>query len=173
MALPDWAFWLALAAMLVGLAGTVAPGIPGVGLIWIVGLIYAIAERFAAMDPLSFAVFTLLAVFGLAADYVMGQAIGRVAGASWQALAAGMVGGTIGFLVGLFIGGIGALPAGVLGTLAGILLVEYRRRRDVWGATKAGGGWLLGCVIGRGIQLLLGFAMIMLFAWQTGWRGVA
>ncbi len=168
MALPDWTFWLALAAMLIGLIGIVAPGLPGVGLIWIVGLVYAITERFATMDPASFAAFTVLAVLGLVADYLMGQAVGRVAGASWQALAAGMVGGTIGFVLGLFIGGVGALPAGLAGTLAGILLVEYRRRRDLWAATKVGGGWLVGCVVGRGLQIAIAVLMIALFAWQAG-----
>ena len=56
--------------------------------------------------------------------------------------------------------------------LLGILVVEYRRRKDLWGATKVSGGWLLGCLIGRGLQLALGLVMIALFAWQAGWRGV-
>jgi len=172
MILPDWTFLLALLVMLIGLAGTVLPGVPGLGLIWIAGLIYAIAERFATMDPLSFTAFTLIAVLGMTADYLLGQAVGRAAGASWQALAAGMAGGAIGFVLGLFVGGIGAMPAGLIGTLLGILVVEYRRRKDLFGATKASGGWLLGCLIGRGIQVALGLVMIALFAWQAGWRGV-
>ena len=56
MVLPKWAFWLALAAMLVGMVGVVLPIVPGVGFIWLVVLSYAIAERFAAIDPLTFAV---------------------------------------------------------------------------------------------------------------------
>jgi hypothetical protein len=172
MILPDWAFLLALLVMLIGLAGTVLPGLPGLGLIWLVALIYASAERFASVDPITFAGLTLLAALGMGADYLLGQAVGRAAGASWQALAAGMVGGAIGFVLGLFVGGIGAMPAGLIGTLLGILAVEYRRRKDLWGATKVSGGWLLGCLIGRGLQLALGLVMIALFAWQAGWRGV-
>lgn len=172
MVLPDWAFWLALLVMLIGLAGTVLPALPGLALIWIVALVYAVAERFSAVGPWTFAGLTFLAAVGLVADYLLGQAIGRVAGASWQALAAGMLGGAIGFGIGLFVSGIGAMPAGVLGTLIGILAVEYMQRRDLWQATKAGGGWLVGCVLGRGLQFVIAAAMIVLFAWQAGGRGL-
>ncbi len=172
MILPDWTFWLALVVMVIGLAGTVLPGLPGLGLIWLAALIYALAERFATIGPLTMTALTVLAALGMAADYFLGQAMGKAAGASWQALLAGMAGGAAGFVAGMFIGGIGALPAGLLGTLAGILLVEYRRRKDLWGATKVGAGWLAGCVIGRGLQLGIALAMILLFAWQAGWRGV-
>jgi uncharacterized protein YqgC (DUF456 family) len=172
MILPDWTFVLALLVMLIGLAGTVVPILPGLGLIWLAVLIYAIAERFASIDPITFVVLTLLAALGIGADYLLGQAVGRAAGASWQALAAGMVGGAIGFVLGLFVGGIGAVPAGLIGTLIGILVVEYQRRQDLWGATKVSGGWLLGCLIGRSLQVMLGLLMIALFAWQAGWRGV-
>jgi uncharacterized protein YqgC (DUF456 family) len=172
MILPDWTFFLALFVMLVGLAGTVLPGVPGLGLIWLVALIYAIAERFASVDPITFAALTLLAALGMGADYLLGLAVGRMAGASWQALAAGMAGGAVGFVLGLFVGGVGAVPAGLIGTLVGIIAVEYRRRQDLWGATKVSGGWLVGCLIGRGLQLAVGLVMIALFAWQAGWRGV-
>ena len=32
--MPELPFWIALAAMLVGLAGTILPAVPGIGLIW-------------------------------------------------------------------------------------------------------------------------------------------
>jgi hypothetical protein len=172
MTLPDWAFWLALFIMLIGLAGTVLPALPGLTLIWIVALVYALAERFATVDPWTFAGLTILAVVGMVADYLLGQAIGRVAGASWRALATGMIGGTIGFAIGLFVGGIGAVPGGVLGTLIGILAVEWMHRKDLRQAVMAGGGWLVGCVLGRGFQFAIAAAMVVLFAWQAGWRGL-
>lgn len=171
MAFPDWPFWLALAVMAIGLAGVVLPGLPGLGLIWLAALIYALAERFATVGPATLAGLTVLAGLGMAADFLLGQAAGKAAGASWRALLAGMIGGALGFGAGLFIGGIGALPAGLIGALAGILAVEYRRRRDLRAAMKAGAGWLAGCVIGRGLQFVIGLAMIGLFAWQAGWRG--
>ena len=56
--MPELPFWIALAAMLIGLAGTILPAVPGIGLIWGAALVYAIIERFATIDPLTFAVLT-------------------------------------------------------------------------------------------------------------------
>ena len=164
-------FWIALAAMLVGLAGTVLPALPGIGLIWLAALVYAIYERFATLDPLAFTALTLLAVIGIGSDILFSQAGSRLAGASWQAIAAGMVLGAAGFVLALIVGGIGALPAAVIGTLAGILLVEYRRRRNWREALKAGGGWLAGCLASKVVQVSIAVLMIAIFVWQAGLRG--
>lgn len=166
--MPSPAFWIALLAMLVGLAGTVLPALPGVGLIWAAALIYAVADGFVTLTPVGFGAITILAALGLAADFLLSQAGSRLAGASWQALAAGIALGALGFLFGLFVGGIGAVPAGILGTLLGIFIVEYRRRRAWAEALRAGGGWLAGCVAARGLQFLLALAMIAIFVWQAG-----
>ena len=164
------AFWLALLAMLVGLAGTVLPALPGVALIWLAALIYGIADGFTTLTPLAFVALTILGLLGVVADFVLSQAGSRIAGASWQALAAGVVLGAVGFVLGLFIGGIGAVPLAFIGTLAGILAVEYRHRKD-WGeALKAGGGWLAGCLISRVVEFGIGVLMGGLFVWQVGLR---
>ncbi len=155
-------------AMLIGLAGTVLPALPGVGLIWAAVLIYALAEGFADLTPVAFAVITLLAALGIASDFLLTQAGSRAAGASWRALAAGIALGALGFLFGLFVGGIGAVPTAIIGMLLGIFIVEYRRRRDWAAALKAGGGWLAGCLASRGLQFLLGLVMIAIFVWQAG-----
>ncbi len=166
--MPELPFWIALLAMLIGLAGTVLPALPGGGLIWIAALIYALADGFTNLTPLGFGAITLLAVVGLASDFLLSQAGSRMAGASWQALAAGVALGAAGFLLGLFVGGIGAVPAGIIGTLLGIFIVEYRHRKDWAEALKAGGGWLAGCVASRGVQLILALVMIAIFVWQAG-----
>jgi uncharacterized protein YqgC (DUF456 family) len=167
MILPLWAFWLALGVMLVGLAGVILPVVPGVGLIWIAALVYAIAERFATIDPLTLAVLTVLGALGVTADIWVSQAGGKLGGASWQALLAGLGSGAIGFLIGLLVGGIGALPAGIIGMLLGLLLVEYLRRRDWRETLRVGAGWLAGCLLSGLVQLIIGLAMIVIFAWQV------
>ena len=167
MILPLWAFWLALAVMLVGLAGVILPVVPGVGLIWIAALVYAIAERFATIDPLTLAVLTVMGALGVTADIWVSQAGGKLGGASWQALLAGLGSGAIGFLIGLLVGGIGALPAGIIGMLLGLLLVEYLRRRDWRETLRVGAGWLAGCLLSGLVQLIIGLAMIVIFAWQV------
>ena len=64
MVLPAWTFWIAITLLIVGLLGVLLPVIPGVGFMWIVILVYAIAERFATIDPISIAVLTLLGLIG-------------------------------------------------------------------------------------------------------------
>ena len=167
MSLPDWAFWLTLGVMLVGLIGTLVPVLPGVELIWLASLVYAMAGRFTAIDPLTFAVLTVLAAVGILANFWASQLGSRLGGASWRALLAGLVLGALGFIIGLFVGGLGAVPGGLIGSLAGILLVEYRRRRDWKEAVRAGTGWLVGCLFSGFIQMVIGVGMILLFVWRA------
>lgn len=169
---PDIAFWLALIAMLVGLAGTVLPALPGIALIWIAALIYAIAEGFATVTPVAFAAITALAAAGLVSDLILTQAATRVSGASWQATLGGVIGGVVGFVLGFFVGAIGAAPGGIIGALIGVIGVEYRHRKNLRDAIRAGGGWLAGCLASRAVQFIIAFAMVALFVWQAGFRGL-
>ena len=166
------AFWVALIAMLVGLAGTILPALPGIALIWITALIYALAERFTTLTPAAFAAITLLALIGLAADFFLTNAATKISGASWRATAAGVVGGIVGFLFGLFAGGIGAAPAGIIGALIGVIGVEYLHRQDLKAAVRAGGGWLAGCLASRAMQFLIALLMVTIFVFVAGFRGV-
>ena len=167
MALPMWAFWVALAAMIVGLVGVVLPIVPGVGFIWIVVLVYAIAERFAAIDPITFVVLSALAAVGVSADLWMSQAGAKIGGASIWSLLAGLVLGAIGAIVGLVFLGVGAVPGAILGTVVGIVLAEWYRHRDWREAFKVGGGWLIGCTLSGGVQFLISILMIVIFVWQV------
>ncbi len=167
MGLPEWAFWVALVVMVIGLVGTVVPILPDVVLIWLAALAYAIAEGFATIGPITFAAITLLAAIGVTTEIWVSQVGGRLGGASWQALLAGMGLGAVGFVVGLLVGGVGALPVAMVGALAGVVLVEYHRRRDWKETARAGAGWLAGCLISGGVKLLLGLMMIALFVWQV------
>ncbi len=162
-----WAFWAALAAMVIGLAGVVLPGVPGVGLIWLAALIYAIAERFATIDPLTFAALTVLGIVGVTSDIWTSQVGGRLAGASWKALLASIGLGLAGGLIGLLFWGVGALPGAAIGALLGIVLVEYHYRRDWREAAQAGAGWAIGCLLSMAVQLAVSMMMILLFVWQA------
>jgi uncharacterized protein YqgC (DUF456 family) len=165
--LPMWAFWVALAAMAIGLIGVILPIVPGVGFIWIVVLIYAIAERFATIDPITFAALTVLGAIGVSADLWMSHAGAKIGGASAWSLLAGLVLGAIGAIVGLVFLGVGAVPGAILGTILGIVLAEWYQRRDWREAFKVGGGWLVGCTLSGGVQFLIAVLMIVIFAWQV------
>ena len=167
MSQPNWPFWAALIVMLVGLAGTILPVLPGISLIWAAALVYAIIERFATIDPLTFALLTLLAAVGIGSDLLLSHAGSKLAGASWRAITTGLALGALAFVLALIFGGIGALPAAIIGTLTGIVLVEFRRQRSWREALKAGGGWLVGCLASRAVQFVIGALMIAIFMWQA------
>jgi uncharacterized protein YqgC (DUF456 family) len=162
-----WAFWAALAAMLVGLLGVLLPAIPGVALIWLVALIYAVAERFATIDPITFVIITVLGAIGVTADLWMSQTGARIGGASIRSMLIGLGAGLIGALLGALFLGIGAVPGALVGTLIGIFLAEYYRREDWREALKVAGAWLIGCTLSSVVQLFLGIVMIAIFIWQV------
>jgi uncharacterized protein YqgC (DUF456 family) len=167
MVLPMWAFWVALAAMIVGMIGVILPVVPGVGFIWLVVLVYAIAERFAAIDPITFTFLTILGAIGFTADLWMSQVGAKAGGASVWSLLAGLLLGAVGAVVGLAFLGVGAIPGAIVGAVAGVILAEYYKRRDWREAFKAGGGWLVGCTLSGGVQFLIAMLMIIIFVWQV------
>ena len=167
MALPEWAFWVALAAMLIGLVGVILPLIPGVGFIWIIVLVYAIAERFTAIDPITFAALTILGAIGVSADLWMSHVGAKAGGASLRSLLVGLALGAVGAIVGLAFLGVGAIPGAIVGTVLGIVLAEWYRSRDWREAFKVGGGWLIGCTLSGVVQFLIAILMILIFAWQV------
>jgi len=156
-----------LAVMAHGVIGVILPVVIGVGFIWLVTLVYAIAEQFAAIDPLTFSVLTILGAIGFTADLWMSHAGAKIGGASvWSLLAGGML-GAIGAIVGLVFLGVGAVPGAIIGAVAGVVLAEWYRHRDWREAFKAGGGWLVGCTISGGVQFIIAILMIAIFAWQV------
>jgi len=167
MTLPMWAFWLAVALMVVGLIGVILPVIPGVGFVWLAVLAYAIAEHFATIDPISFTALTVLGAIGVSADLWMTQLGAKVGGASVGSLLAGVLLGLVGAIVGFVFLGVGAIPGAILGAILGVFLAEWYRRRDWREAFKAGGGWLVGCTLSGVVQLLIALLMIVIFVWQV------
>jgi hypothetical protein len=166
----ELAFGVALMVMIIGLVGTFLPILPGIALIWVAGLAYAINERFATFDPVSFVVFSLLGLLGVISEFLLTQAGVKVSGASRQAMVAAAVGGAAGFVVGLFVAGIGSLPGSLIGALGGVTLVEYRQHRDVKKAGLAAGGWLAGCLASQAVEFLIALSMVAIFIWQAGLR---
>jgi uncharacterized protein YqgC (DUF456 family) len=162
-----WAFWVALAAMFVGLLGVILPLVPGVGFIWLVTLVYAIAERFATIDPLTFFVLTVLGAIGFSADLWMTQVGAKIGGASVWSLLAGLALGAIGAVIGAIFLGIGAVVGAFVGAIAGVILAEWYQRKDWNEAIKAGGGWLVGCTLSGGVQFFIAILMILIFVWQA------
>jgi uncharacterized protein YqgC (DUF456 family) len=173
-----WVFWAVLITMLVGLLGVFLPLVPGVGLIWIAALVYAIAEGFATVDPITFTVLTILGAVGITSDIWMSKLGATVGGASFRALLAGLGLGIVGGIVGLVLGivgtvlglpflAIGIAPCAITGAVLGIFFVERHVRDDWREALKATGGWAIGCVLSGVVQFVISTLMILIFVWQA------
>jgi hypothetical protein len=146
---------LAAALVLVGLAGTLLPALPGVPFV-LIGL--GVAAWIGDFQQVGWAVLAGLAVLTLVASGVdvLGTLLGaKRVGASPLALA----GAAVGTVAGLFAGLIGVLVGPFLGAVAGELIA--RRRLDQ--AAKVGLGTWLGLLVATVAKLGIAFTMVGIF----------
>jgi hypothetical protein len=167
---------LTLVLMFVGLLGSVVPGLPGVTLIFLSALLYAILTGFQSVGAVILVVLFVLAALAFVADFFATTYGARRFGASNWGTVGGAVGGIAGALVGLLFLGIGSLFGLILGTIAGVFFGEYLRRErqgeeeerdnadsDWRRASRATGGVLIGYLASAVAQGLLGLASVIIF----------
>jgi uncharacterized protein YqgC (DUF456 family) len=145
--------------VLVGLAGTILPALPGLPLVFAGMVLGAWAGDFEYIGIPVLVVLGVLTLFSLMVDFWATALGARRVGASGKAVA----GAVIGTFAGLFFGIAGLFAGPFLGALAGELL----HGRDVGRATRVGFGTWLGIVFGTVLKLALAFTMVGLFvlAW--------
>jgi uncharacterized protein len=150
--------WIVLAAILVlvGIAGTILPALPGLPLVFAGLLLAAWADGFAHVSGVTMLLLALITVVAMAADFVSGLFGTKIAGASKWA----MVGAGAGTLVGLFFG----LPGLLLGPFIGAMALELVYRENLGQATKAGLGAWLGMVLGVAAKMAALCTMLAVFA---------
>jgi hypothetical protein len=150
------AFWLTLAAMLVGLFGSIIPFFPGVTVIWVAGLAYGIVTGFDTLGIIIMALITLGFLAGVTVDNVLMGAGARRGGASWWTIVVAVLAGITGTIAFPPIGGFIAVP------LAIFLMELFRNREveDAWRATR-------GLALGWGLSFLVRFAigLVMIALW--------
>jgi uncharacterized protein len=161
-------FGITVAFMLLGIAGIIIPILPGMVLIWLSALVYAVIEGFAAVDWITFGVITIIALVAGTSEIWLPLLGAKTTGASRRSLVLGALGGILGFFfLGAFFPIIGSLFGGVIGYSLGILLGQYHKYRD-WGlAIRAGLGGLAGWGVSTAIQLGAGLIIIAIFVWQV------
>ncbi|MGH8512053.1 MAG: DUF456 domain-containing protein [Gammaproteobacteria bacterium] len=142
--------------VLVGVAGTVLPALPGLPLVFAGMLLAAWAGDFQQVGSAMLVVLGLLTVLSLGIDF-MATALGaKRVGASKLAL----IGAVVGTFAGLFFGPVGLLAGPFVGALAGELI----HGREVGQATRVGFGTWLGILLGTALKIGLAFGMLGLFA---------
>ena len=146
---------LAVALMLVGIAGVVLPALPGIPLMFAGMLIAAWIDDFTRIGVLSLVVLGALTLFTLVIDLAAGALGARRVGASRRAIA----GAAIGTVVGLFFG----LPGLLLGPFVGAVAGELAARSAVDQSLRVGVASWLGFVFGTLLKIAIAFAMLGVF----------
>lgn len=166
--LEAFAFGIAVAFILIGIAGIVIPILPGILLIWLTVLAYAIVDGFEAIGWISFIFITLLAIAAGTADIWMSSLGAKKGGAARRAMFFGLIGGIVGFfLFGFLVPIVGNLVGSIVGYAAGVFLGQYHKYRDWSMARKASLGGVVGWGLATVIQLAGGLLILIIFIWQV------
>lgn len=148
---------LCLLVMLVGLAGTILPLIPGLPIMWLAALGYGWHTGWRDYGFTALLVTGLGVVLSLAVD----QLAAVIGAKKFGAGRAGLIGSVVGALAGLFFF---SLPGLILGTFGGAFMAEMIfSRRDLRGALAAGTGALLGFLAGSLFKFMLGLVFLGCF----------
>lgn len=153
---------LAAALIVVGIAGTILPALPGVTLVFAGMVLAAWVGDFQHIGWPTLVVLGVLTALALIVDFVAGLLGAKRLGASSRAL----WGAAIGTLAGLFFFPIGLIVGPFAGALIGELLAGGTLRK----ATSVGLGAWLGFIFGTLAKIALCFAMVGVFAgvWLLG-----
>lgn len=147
------ALWiLVVLLILVGLAGTILPAIPGVTLVFAGVLLAAWIDDFARIPALLVVVCGVLTIVTWVIDYTSAASGAKRLGASRLAVIGALVGTFAGLLMGVW--GVLFMP------LVGAAIGEFIARRDVIRAGKVGVATWIGIVVGTALKLAIAIAMI-------------
>ncbi len=150
---------LVLLALVVGLAGTVVPVLPGILLMWGAVVAYGFFVGFGPAGIVAVVLVTLLSAAAVALGFILPKRFADDSGASLASQLAAVLGGIIGFFVIPVIGI-------VVGALVGIALAEYMDKGD-WALARTS---TIAVAKGFGIGALaqIGFGFLILIVW-SGW----
>lgn len=146
---------LAGTLVLLGIAGTVLPGLAGSPFVFLGLLIVAWIDRFEKVGWVTLTVLGILTLLPLGIDYIAVALGAKRLGASREAVA----GAVLGVIAGIFSGLIGLIFFPFLGAVLG----EYLHQRDWRRAGKVGAGTWLSLILGVGAKLAVVFAMVGIF----------
>lgn len=154
-------YLIACALVLIGLAGTVLPALPGLPLVFAGMLLAAWAGGFEQVGVPMLVLLGALTLLSLVVDFWATALGAKRVGASRKAI----LGAMLGTFAGLFFGPLGLLAGPFAGALAGELLHRRSvRGADIGDAAKIGVGTWFGILFGVVLKLGLAFAMVGLFA---------
>ncbi|GIL04676.1 DUF456 domain-containing protein [Betaproteobacteria bacterium PRO7] len=146
---------LAVALILVGIAGTVLPALPGVVFVFGGIVLAAWIDDFARISGWTVGVLAVLAAIGFVVDYVAGALSAQRAGATRLGLLGAALGTVAGVVTGLW--GLVFMP------LAGAAIGEFIAHRDALRAGRVGVATWIGLLVGAVAKLAIVFTMVGVF----------
>jgi uncharacterized protein YqgC (DUF456 family) len=146
---------LAAVLVLVGLAGTLLPLLPGIPLMLLGMLIAAWAEDFTRIGAGTLVILTLFTALSFVIEAAAAAMGARRVGASRQAIA----GAALGAVLGFFLGFVGLLLGPFVGAVAGELLA----RREGPRALHVGFAAWVGFAVGTIAKVAVAFMMLGIF----------
>ena len=152
-----WQIVVAILLVVVGIAGTVLPMLPGVPLVFAGLLLAAWHGGFEQVGIFTMLIIGVIAVMAWAVDFFASVVTAKKAGASKYAL----WGAAIGALLGIF-GGIAGL---IIGPAIGAVIGELITHKDTSKATAVGIAAGLGFVLALAIKIVLVLTMLAVFAY--------
>jgi uncharacterized protein len=148
--------WIAAVLLIViGVAGTVLPALPGTLLVLGGIVLGAWLDDFTRVKPWVVTIIAVLALVAWATDYAATVMGAKKAGASKWAI----IGAALGTVAGIFMGLVGVLFMPFVGAVIG----EYIAQKNAKQAAKVGLATWLGLLIGTVVKLVLVFMMIGIF----------
>ncbi len=151
------AYWvIAWLLIVVGVAGTVLPALPGAVLVFAGVLLGAWIDGFTRVSGWTVAIVGVLTVLAWVTDYAAAALGAKKVGASPWAIA----GAAAGTLVGVFTGVVGLLFMPLVGAAVG----QYLAERDLRRAGHVGVATWIGMLVGTAVKIALVFTMVGVFA---------
>lgn len=167
MDIAQWWSALAYVLIVIGLAGSVIPLLPGPVLIWLGALIWAWADGFTRYGWLTLTVLGLLALLAWGSDLFLTTVMSRRAGASWKSIIGAIVGGLAGAALLSPLPLLGTILGAILGAMAGMWMVEYWAKGNTRAATAAVQAYVASMVFAAILEMAIALVMVSIFALQA------
>ncbi len=158
----DWQIIIAVLLVVVGVAGTILPMLPGVPLVFAGLLLAAWQGGFNQVSILTMVIIAAIAVMAWAVDFVASIATAKKVGASKYAL----WGAGIGAVVGIAGGIVGLIIGPAIGAIIGELITHKNTSKEATTkATTVGIAAGLGFVLALAVKIVLVLTMLAVFAY--------
>ena len=163
----DWQIVVAVLLVVIGIAGTVLPMLPGVPLVFAGLLLAAWHDAFDKVSILTMVIIGVIALLAWAVDFVASIATAKKFGASKYAL----WGAGIGAIVGIAGGIVGLIVGPAIGAIIGELISHKSVTKQIISkeatakATTVGIAAGLGFVLALALKIVLALTMLAVFAY--------